>query len=32
MSSERIATTLGEVLTLKRGYDLPQSVRRFWVA
>jgi type I restriction enzyme, S subunit len=28
MRSDRVLTTLGEVLTLKRGYDLPQSERK----
>lgn len=28
MASDRVVTTLGEVLTLKRGYDLPASDRR----
>lgn len=28
MSSERVDTTLGDVLTFKRGYDLPSSERR----
>ncbi|MBY5424838.1 restriction endonuclease subunit S [Rhizobium leguminosarum] len=28
MSSDRVRTTLGEILTFKRGYDLPTSDRR----